>query len=364
MRSTRLAALTLLAGGLACSASAATAGETRGFVVSWFVNSSYSQEGDCPDGINWSVDENLRRIMKEQGKSDAEIAAIRKQSPQGLAMAIMPNRGRIDGKPVNVYLNPTSVPDPGANIMKGKASFGFNLDGKDGDQDFRDPETGEDGVDNRLFRAIGCFTPHRATPPDLASLGVADWDMVRDAMPAWLVEISGVDDRQNDDEVQVGVFQAQEPIMRSAAGGGPESDMTYRVDPNPRHQNLVRGRIKDGVITTDPFALNMMFDPESIPEYYFRDARLRLRIEPDGTLRGILGGYHDWKKLYWGFAATGVFGESVVSMDMPAIYYLLRKLAEAYPDPKTGENTAISASYELRAVPAFVVRNSSLSSAR
>ena len=364
MLSTRLVALTMLAGGLGCTAATAAAGETRGFVVSWFVNSSYSQEGDCPDGLNWSVDENMRRILKEQGKSDEEIAAMRKQATQGLAMAIMPNRGRIDGKPVNVYLNPTAVSDPGARIMTGKQSFGFNLDGKDGPDGFTDPETGERGVDNQVFRALGCFTPQRATPPDLPSLGVADWDMVRDAMPAWLVEVSGIDNLQNDDDVQVAILQAQEPIMRSASGGGPESDMTYRVDPNPRHQNVTRGRIKDGLIVTDPFAVNMMFDPENIPEYYFRDARLRLRIEPDGNLRGILGGYHDWKKLYWGFAGAGVFAESVVSMDMPAIYYLMRKLADAYPDPKTGENTAISASYELRAVPAFVVRNSSLSSAQ
>jgi hypothetical protein len=346
---------------LAC-ATQAQAGQTRGYVVSWFYPSAYSQEGDCPDGLNWSTEQDFRRILAEQGKSPAEIDAI--VATPGAAFAFMPNRGRIDGKPANIYLNPASLPDPGGKVMRGKVSFGFNLDGKVGPEDFTDPQTGEQGVDNQLFRALGCFTPNRATPPDRPSHEGGDWDTVRDAMPAWLVEISGIDDVRNDDDVEVAILQAREPITRSANGGDPEHGMTFTVDPSPRHQNRVQGRIKDGVLTTGPFDVNMMADPVNVPEYHFKQARLRLKFTADGGLNGILGGYHDWKEIYWGKMAPGIFVETVISLDAGAVYHLLKKQADALPDPKTGENTAISATYGIEAVPAFIIHGDKTAAAR
>jgi hypothetical protein len=40
---------------------------------------------------------------------------------------------------------------------------------------------------------------------------------------------------------------------------------------------------------------------------------------------------------------------------MPGIYYLFKKFADADPDPITGQNASISATYYMQAVPAFVV---------
>ena len=34
-------------------------------------------------------------------------------------------------------------------------------------------------------------------------------------------------------------------------------------------------------------------------------------------------------------------------VNAPGLYYTLKRLADAYPDPKTGENTAISAAFEI-----------------
>jgi len=52
-----------------------------------------------------------------------------------------------------------------------------------------------------------------------------------------------------------------------------------------------------------------------------------------------------------------VFNEAVVSLDIPGIYYALKRMADAYPDPKTGENTAISGAYVVEAVPAFIIHS-------
>lgn len=326
--------------------------ESRGFVVSWFSTSVYSEEGDCPEGLYPNVEQNFRRILAEQGYDRDEVERLVKS--QGAYIKYMPNRGRIGGNPANVYLNPTAVPDPGARMMQGGKSFGFNLDGKTSSLDFTDPETGETGVDNRLFRALGCFTPERAVPPDRPSRFAQRWDLVRDSMPAWLIEVSEVENWRDDAEVRIEVLQAEEPITRNNLDSNPERDMTFRVTTNPRYRNAARGRIANGVLTTEPFDLNLVFDPSDVPEFHFRKARLRLTFQSDGTVNGILGAYHNWKELYWGLAASGVFAESVVSLDMPAAYYLLRQLADGDPDPATGENRSISVSYSIDAVPAFI----------
>jgi len=338
----------------AASGGSVFASDTRGFVVSWFYPSSYSQDGDCPGGLNPSVEGNFVRILKEMGKSPKEIEAITAKG-NGAMMMMMPKRGMIDGNPVNVYVNPESVPDPHAHTVAGHVSLGFNLDGKVGANDFVDPETGERGVDNAIFRAMGCFTPHRAIPPDRPSFEAAAWDMVRDAVPALLVEVSGIDDQMNDDDVQVAFYQALEPIVRNATTGNPEADRTFRIDPNPRLQNVTRGKIKNGVLSVEPFDLNLIFDPMWVPEFHFKNVHLRMKLQPDGQLTGSMGAYHDWKAIYWGAAVVGIFAETVVSYDMPSVYYALKKLADAGPDPKTGQNSLISGTWGIEAVPAFLV---------
>jgi hypothetical protein len=177
--------------------------------------------------------------------------------------------------------------------------------------------------------------------------------MTRDQMQAWLVEISDVDDWKNDDNVTVTMSRAVEPVVRNAAAE-PQADMTFRVDPNPRIHNVARAKIKNGVLTTEPFDFYMIGDPFSLPEYELRQAHLRFKINDDGSLHGLMGGYQPWETIYWSFASGGSVNEANVSVDIPGIYYALRKLADAYPDPKTGQNTAISASYIIEAVPAYV----------
>ena len=58
-----------------------------------------------------------------------------------------------------------------------------------------------------------------------------------------------------------------------------------------------------------------------------------------------------------GFGRGGAGVEVNISLDMPGIYYALRKMADAVPDPKSGQNTRISAAYWIEAVPAFIARD-------
>jgi hypothetical protein len=142
--------------------------------------------------------------------------------------------------------------------------------------------------------------------------------------------------------------------MRNAKGD-PQSDMTFVVDDNPRMQNKVHAVVKNGVATTDPFELYMLQDPFGVTEYHFKQTKIRLKFNSDGSLQGVLGGYQPWLPIYTSFALGGSVNELNLSVDAPGIYYALKRMADAYPDPKTGDNTYISSSYWVEAVPAFVV---------
>src|SRR6185369_16102158 len=98
-----------LAAAFALAAPSVQAGESRAYVVSDFFTATYSQDGDCPDGLNPTVEQNFRRVLANQGHPPAEIDKI--VATPGSFLKVMPLRGRIGGAPVNVYLNPTSVPD-------------------------------------------------------------------------------------------------------------------------------------------------------------------------------------------------------------------------------------------------------------
>src|SRR6185437_9484216 len=104
--------------------------ETKSYVVSWFYMATYSQEGDCPDGLNDNIEQHFRKILAQLGKSQPEIEALVKGIPDSMYVTVG-DRGRIDGMPVSPYLYPTSVPDPHIKTLKGKAGYGFNLDGRE-----------------------------------------------------------------------------------------------------------------------------------------------------------------------------------------------------------------------------------------
>jgi hypothetical protein len=351
-RGLALGAAGMLAAGLAAPAAKA---ETRGYAVSWFFMAAESQNDDCPQGTNPLSEEMATKILKGMGKTDEEIKPFFKDYPANM-YGVMYMRGKINGKPANVYINPTSVPDPNIKTAQGHVAYGFDLDGKNGPNDFVDPQTKQAGVDDMLYRALGCFITQRASGGMRPTYPAIQWDTTRDQMPAWIVEVSGIErdaaGKIKDGDVKVGIFRATGPVTRNAAGD-PQSDMSFTADTNPRTQNSVHATMKNGTLTTDPFEFHMIQDPFAITEYHFKQTQIRLALNDDGTAKGVLGGYQPWLPIYEGFALGGSVNELNLSIDAPGIYYALKKLADAYPDA-SGQNQFISSSYIIEAVPAFI----------
>jgi len=274
-------------------------------------------------------------------------------------------RGKLNGQPVNAYLYPSTAVDPKLHAIRGaKYAYGFNLDGKEGPASFEDPETHETGVDNEFGRAMGCMPNFRGTLANPPLEYAWAWAWKREGRSAWLITITG-DDLSKDGDVTVSIDRAVERL-RYNADGTPRPDMTYRIDPSPKADNVFAGKIKDGLVTLrEPGSRNfsILYNPEFVPEFRMTKVQMRLRILPDRSLEAMIGGYQRWDDLYISFASGGKNNEDGNSGDLVGIYYLLKKYADADPDPATGLKLSISATWNLQGVPAFVAEPETASKA-
>lgn len=337
------------------------AAETRTFVVGYFGQATHNmQDSECPAGINPEVTAQYLKNLVTLGYSQAEIDKMLNQSEDSEGASvneIMRMRGRVNGQPTNPYAYPASVTDPKLNAMTGaKYVYGFDLDGKGGEspQGFEDPDTHEAGVDNQMARAFGCSRAFRGSVNARSAYWSWAWAQLKDSQPAWVITITGAD-LAKDGDVTV-TFDRALHYLKSNIDGTPRADTTYRIDPDPRSHNVLHGRLKDGLIQiTEHGSFRMLQNPMVVNDFKLTNTHLRLRLKPDGTLDGIIGGYQLWADIYSGFAHSAPGMEVCITGDIPGLYYLLKRHADAQPDPKTGENTAISTSYTLMAVPAFVV---------
>jgi len=341
--------------GMANSAAA----ETKSYVMNWFyIASYYGGESDCPEGLNPGAHEfyrrDLLRILPVE-KVDELLEGFPGED-KGMKWApYVSVRG--NGKD-DVYANPETSPDPGLKMIKGKHAWGFNLDGKGAasPNGFEEPDTREKGVNNELYRTLGCIKAYRGGPVgagEIPSWPEYVWDILRGTMPAWLVTV----DKQDNGDATVTFNRATTPIARDASSKTVRSNMTFKIDPDPRGHSVLKGKFKENTFTsTEPGNVTFVADAFGLtPQINMEKARVRLTINPDGSVRGILGGYQPWFDYYWSIASVSYTKEYDMSTDAIAMYYALKKMADADPDPKTGQNRLISAAYVLDMVPAYAV---------
>lgn len=332
--------------------------ETRSYAMAWFTAAVSNQDGDCPGGVNPEVGDQYARNLALLGYSGSDVERLMADYEAGGAkarevMRIMTYRARINGKPANAYAHPAGVIDPKLNSIVGKYAYGFDLDGNVGKQSFEDPETKQAGVDNELFRVLGCIEPMRGTINNRPSFWTFIWTSMKDTTPAWLISITG-EDLNADGPVTV-TFDRSMDHLKFNGTGEARHDVTYRIDPDPRSHHVFRGEIKNGVISiTEHKDLKMLQDPLSTPEFILSNTHLRLKILKDGALDGFIGGYQPWETIYWSFAQGGIDAEQTITGELPGVYHLMRRFADAAPDAK-GQNTRISATYRVEFVPAFAV---------
>lgn len=267
----------------------------------------------------------------------------------------------------NICTNPDAFDRPSNKIVRGGRAVGFDLDrgGKDPDtcahEEFTSP-TGATGIDNQEYRAGGCSgeAPAPNAVPLPANVGAGQFH----ASGEWtqVLLIRGIDSFVRDDHVEVIYANtADRPVMGNDGSFLPGASFMIS-EAGARRRNVLRARIDDGVLTTEPqdIQLAQMWGQGAARDlrgirstFDFRKARLRLQFQADGTLSGMLGGYRPIFSLITA-AALGGAGSAISGIDCAAAFSTLKRLADGIRDPKTGACTAVSSAQRIRAVPAFV----------
>jgi hypothetical protein len=247
--------------------------------------------------------------------------------------------------------------------VQGTKAYGLNLDGDEQGvgsaisaphENFTSPE-GERGIDNQLYRVIGCV-------PGWRKGGMID-GIVRqylrsEVQARVLLEITGVDDEQNDGEVLITTYRGLDPVAEDT-NGKLVPWLSQRIDYKRglRYVHQLRGRIVDGVLMTAPadVILPSYEQPDMAGDRDLKRMQLRLRLTPTGA-EGFLGGYVDLEQWYLMYAKTwGAHAiADVQGWSAPATYAALHRYAD-YRDPNSGELSGISAAYEVAFARTFVL---------
>lgn len=89
-------------------------------------------------------------------------------------------------------------------------------------------------------------------------------------------------------------------------------------------------------------------------ETEFSSAKLQIRFQPDGTMKGTLGGYLPLYYFLTRMVAAGVGTTDTVNLDCAAVYNTLQKYADGGRDPRTGRCTKVSTAFEMTGIPAYI----------
>jgi hypothetical protein len=344
-----------LLGGLS-AAPAFAAGKTLGFVVTTWNRGIYESKfvDECPEGFNPSYDEIWWKGLSKEDRAKYTDNGLRSRLDRYF------NAIRRGPNGEDVCMNPTAVKDPPLKLAEGPVSYGMDLDGgKDSPKSCPHQElTGVDGtpgVDNQLFRLLGCVYGFRSFGQYEAN---ENENRKSNGKGVTLIEVTGVDDARNDDAVQVSFYRAVDQYVLDA-GGKFTPWSSYRIDTangKPRYASTVKGRIENGVLTTEPGDVNLPFYGNyTYMNQLIRDFRLRLEIGPDAaTGKGTAAGYYDVDQLMFYVGGIGPIHSSGMA-NCPAIYVAAHELADGYPDPKTGKCTALSSAFNFAVVSAFIV---------
>ena len=333
---------------------ASSPGQTLGFVL---VDFSFEQPetppGACPEGFN--LDER-----------DLYAQRLAERDPKAAA-AVLPGFDFIKadwakGGPDECKEPSKFDPEPHHLVQGLKVAPGFDLDGIASTNEVPGANAcahadllgseGEVGIDNQLWRAVGCIKGYQRGNT-IDEFAIAN---IREGQRTILVRLSGIDDPANDDEIEVAFFSSSDPIPVDAAGAMMDG-ASLSITADPRHHNVTRGRLVNGVVLAGPFDLRLDFKGQFLTaEYALRDAHVRLELLPEGRLRGLVGGFWDIEQFYDIYARQATRqGAFTVGFRCPGMYGAVKRLADAYPDPASGACTAISTAFRLTGIPAFVI---------
>jgi hypothetical protein len=333
---------------------------TKSYVIEWNEPAMYygaktgviDPGSDCPAGTNPEVD--WIKVLVDAGYTVEEAKWLRNPANPTRSPVHGQNQMAFRGKNrANVYINPTSTPDPGLVGVSGTIAEGINLD-DDEKTGFTSP-AGEKGIDNNFYKALGCWKTYRG-PRRLSSGALQFNDSMRNGAWTIVLVVTGEgNDPMNDNRVTVGFYMSNDKMVKDG-NGNIASDYTFRIAPHAKFEGLLPARTVNGrIISTTPTDM-MLREPAYNRDLELLRARVDLQMKPDGSLIGYVGGYRPWEPIYRGWVnARGPVIEVLTWVQLPAVYYALRRQADYSPAGPDGEKTHISYALRIEALPAFVM---------
>ena len=302
----------------------------------WAIYQTRDGTTECPNGYNDGPREQFEVLFPDHEQMTVEETQLKQE--------------------IETW-HPTPEPDSFVfHEVQGQYSYGLNLDGETGPNDFTHPD-GEQGIDNAVYRAVGCVIGFRG--PDGVEVIFQNKAITDRRYNRTMIELTGVDDLMNDDHVTVTVYRGLDRLLTDATGLQAMPGGSQRVDTRwgAKLIRQTQGRIVDSVLTTEPIPEAVIpWMNLNVPTFQiFRDMRLRLKLTPTGA-EGLLAGYADvdtWYKQLIRNDSTHHLSNGQISGI--SLYKALRRLADAYPDPETGANTAISTALDVKLTQVFIV---------
>lgn len=301
----------------------------------WAVHQTPDGKQECPRGFNdYGPREQFKVLFPEGG--------THKLVDSHLAREI-------------AYWHPTLEPEQFEFLEAGgPVGIGLNLDGEVDENDFTSPD-GEKGIDNELYRVLGCTRHYRG--PDGQTRFFDSKAIVDDRYNRTLIELTNVDSMVDDPDVDVTFYRGLDRLLTNATGnilpGGSQRLDTRR---GAKFVHRLKGRIENGVLTTVPADITFPWSTFGVATVQHMHAmRLRLALRPDEA-EGLMAGYTDLENWYSQMMKSeSTHHQSYGQLTPSSMYRSLRRHVDGYPDPKTGVNTAISSALEVKFAQVFII---------
>jgi len=310
-----------------------------GFVLThryWSVYQTPEGKVECPNGFNDGPREQFKQLFPEDG------------TKRTLLETQLMREGR-------QWFPTTAEEQFTFKEAGGKISFGMDLDGKVKDTDFTSPE-GKKGIDNQMYRAMGCISNYRA--PEGTIYHFENEYLRRYNTNRFMIELSGVDSLVNDDDVTVKSYRGLDQLLTDATGAAFIPGGTQRIDERWGKfvQATWKGKIVDGVLITEPADVSIpasaTFDTSAFHE--FKGMRFELKLTGERA-EGVMAGYVDVEAFNHHLNTSwSTHHQSYGQLSAPSMYRALRRLADGYPDPQTGEMTAISSALNVKFTQVYI----------
>jgi hypothetical protein len=297
------------------------------------------------------------------------------------------SEGGGDGDPVE------QMPTPAPEVMEGlgfvASSFGFyypenpgdGIDGFDLDgrvssmsspaadecahDDFTDP-FGEPGIDYNFLRLIndertredGKYIFGGFRKGQLVD-GVISGATKNGSMTI-LIQVTGVDDAKNDDDVEVQVFASEDsPALGTDNAVLPGATLSVHEDES-FHSGRVSGAIVDGVLTAGPLDFRFPIDIMIVSDVFLiHDAFVRLALG-DGTFRGTVTGYWNVADLRRIIGVPTTDNGNAANFTIEQFDDAMLEYADGNYDAETGLCDSLSVMFQFSGLQAFLVEDDGL----